>query len=194
MPDNSQTQKTVAKMENIGVERTKESRVGRENQVYSTKTGARVVAGCICLSKDRKQVLMISSSAHKDRWIFPKGGVEKDELDYKLAAQRETWEEAGCIGNIFNSLGTIDDMRPPKEWNKDISGFSRSQDEVITHPPRSEFHFYELEVIELPEKYPESNKRGRKWFTYAQAKQQLLLAKRPELLEALNRSSIIKDI
>lgn len=181
-------------MDNHEVERTKVSRVGRENQVYSAKTGARVVAGCVCLSKDKRHVLMISSSAHKDRWIFPKGGVEKDEPDYKLTAQRETWEEAGCVGNIVNSLGTIEDMRPPKEWNKDISSFSKSQDEVISHPPRSEFHFYEMEVTELPEKYPESNKRGRKWFNYLDAKQQLLLAKRPELLEALNKSSIVKDI
>lgn len=176
------------------VERTEQSRVGRENQVYSAKTGARIVAGCLCLSKDRKRVLMISSSAHRDRWIFPKGGVEKDEPDYKLTAQRETWEEAGCVGNILGDLGTIEDMRPPKEWNNDIAKFSKSQDEVISHPPRSEFHFYEMEVTELPEKYPESDKRGRKWFNYAEAKHQLLLAKRPELLEALNRSSIIKEI
>lgn len=176
------------------VERTKVSRIGRQNQVYSQKTGARVVAGCVCLSKDRKRVLMISSSAHRNRWIFPKGGVEIDEPDYKLTARRETWEEAGCVGDIVASLGTIEDMRPPKEWNKDIASFAQSNDEVITHPPRSEFHFYEMEVTELPDKFPECHKRDRKWFNYQEAKEQLLLAKRPELLTALDRSSILKNI
>lgn len=177
-----------------GVVRTTTPRVGRENQVYSAITGARIVAGCICLSNDKKKVLMISSSAKKNRWIFPKGGVEKDEPDYKLTAQRETWEEAGCIGTIVSSLGTIEDMRPPKEWNNDSKSYKSDKDGVIKHPPRSEFHFYQMENTELIEKYPESSKRNRKWSTYDEAKEQLLLAKRPELLEALNRSSILKDI
>lgn len=176
------------------VERTTKSRIGRENQVYSPKTGARIVAGCVCLSKDRKKVVMISSSADKNRWILPKGGVEIDEPDYKLAALRETWEEAGCIGDIVANLGTIEDMRPPKEWNTDIASFAKNTNEVISHPPRSEFHFYEMEVTELSESFPESGKRDRKWFNYQEAKKQLLHAKRPELLIALDRSGIEKDV
>lgn len=177
-----------------GVVRTEAPRVGRENQVYSKVTGARLVAGCICLTKDHKQVLMITSSAHKKRWIFPKGGVEMDEPDYKITAQRETWEEAGCVGEITEALGTIEDMRPPKDWNKDIKAFENatSDSEVSKHPPRSEFYFYELEIKELVEVYPESDKRNRKLCDYNDAKENLLKAKRPELLEALERSSIIK--
>lgn len=174
--------------------RTEAARVGRSNQVYSAATGARVVAGCICLSRDKDKVLMITSSAHKKRWIFPKGGVEKDEPDYKLTAQRETWEEAGCVGSIGSDLGTIEDMRPPKEWNKDLQSIGKETGGVIKHPPRSEFHFYEMEVTELVDKYPESNKRKRDWFSYSKAKEQLLLAKRPELLEALERSAINKEL
>ncbi|QLL35046.1 hypothetical protein HG536_0H04220 [Torulaspora globosa] len=188
------THRASAMIEADKVERTEVSRVGRENQVYSKQTGARIVAGCVCLSKDRKHVLMISSSANRNRWIFPKGGVEIDEPDYKLAARRETWEEAGCIGNIVASLGVIEDMRPPKEWNNDIASFTDSNEEVIAHPPRSEFHFYEMEVTELPDRYPECGKRDRKWFDYREAKELLLLAKRPELLTALDRSSVLKDI
>lgn len=176
------------------VERTVEARVGRKNQVYSERTGARIVAGCVCLNAEKDQVLMISSSAHKDKWILPKGGVESDEPNYETAAQRETWEEAGCIGNIIQSLGTVEDMRPPKEWNKE---FRKQVDtdlgdtqEIISHPPRSEFHFFELEITKLYEEFPESHKRQRKYFFYEQAKTELLKAKRPELLEALNRSSI----
>ncbi|EDO17447.1 hypothetical protein Kpol_1037p44 [Vanderwaltozyma polyspora DSM 70294] len=175
--------------------RSAAARVGRENQVYSPITGARLVAGCICLTQDKKQVLMITSSAHKKKWIFPKGGVEKDEPDYKITAERETWEEAGCVGKITKELGTIEDMRPPKEWNKDIKAFenAKSDMEVASHPPRSEFHFYELEIRELIEEYPECGKRKRKLFNYGEAKENLLIAKRPELLEALDRSSIVRN-
>ncbi|GAV53002.1 hypothetical protein ZYGR_0AI02840 [Zygosaccharomyces rouxii] len=177
-----------------GLVRTQVARTGRENQVYSALTGARIVAGCVCLSKDKQQVLMISSAAKKERWIFPKGGVEKDEESFECSARRETWEEAGCVGDIVRELGTVEDMRPPKKWNKNLKAFAQSEGDIIQHPPRSEFHFYEMIVSELVESYPEKHKRDRKWFSYVDAKQQLIAAKRPELLEALNRSSIVKDI
>ena len=121
--------------DNHGPVRSETAREGRENQVYSPVTGARLVAGCICLTPDKKQVLMITSSAHKKRWIVPKGGVEKDEPNYETTAQRETWEEAGCIGKIVANLGTVEDMRPPKDWNKDIKQFenSRKDSEVAKH-------------------------------------------------------------
>nr|7AUT_A Chain A, Diphosphoinositol polyphosphate phosphohydrolase DDP1 [Saccharomyces cerevisiae S288C] len=181
--------------DNHGPVRSETAREGRENQVYSPVTGARLVAGCICLTPDKKQVLMITSSAHKKRWIVPAGGVEKDEPNYETTAQRETWEEAGCIGKIVANLGTVEDMRPPKDWNKDIKQFenSRKDSEVAKHPPRTEFHFYELEIENLLDKFPECHKRHRKLYSYTEAKQNLIDAKRPELLEALNRSAIIKD-
>lgn len=173
--------------------RTTVPRVGRENQVYSERTGARVVAGCVCLTPQKDQVLMITSSASKKKWILPKGGVEKDEPDFETTARRETWEEAGCIGKIVSSLGIVEDMRPPKEWNKDTDWNKKDNGEIIKHPPRTEFHIFEMEIQELPETFPESHKRQRKLFNYKEAKDQLIRAKRPELLEALNRSSIIKD-
>ncbi|CUS21689.1 LAQU0S03e08416g1_1 [Lachancea quebecensis] len=167
------------------------ARVGRQNQVYSSITGARLVAGCVCLDSSKKHVLMIQSSAHKKKWVLPKGGVEKDEPDYESTAVRETWEEAGAIGEIVGRLGVIEDMRPPKEFNTDIKAFEAATDaEVNKHPPRSEFHFFEMSVKSLEEEYPESYKRTRKWFSFKEAKEQLIIAKRPELLEALTRSSI----
>ncbi|CCD27474.1 polyphosphatase DDP1 NDAI_0K02830 [Naumovozyma dairenensis CBS 421] len=174
-------------------EKVDKPRVGRENQLYSSVTGARIVAGCVCLSKDKRQVLMVSSSAHKKKWILPKGGVETDEIDdFSLTAQRETWEEAGCLGKIVGSLGIVEDMRPPKEWNLKFKDERKRNDDIILHPPRSEFHFYELEIESMPDIYPESEKRKRKFFPYKDAVEQLEIAKRPELLEALNRSSIMK--
>ncbi|CCC70514.1 hypothetical protein NCAS_0F00300 [Naumovozyma castellii] len=174
-------------------ERSDKPRTGRDNQVYSAKTGARIVAGCVCLTTDRKQVLMVSSSKHKKKWILPKGGVESDEADYRTTAQRETWEEAGCLGRITADLGVVEDMRPPKEWNKDRKSFENAKDDIINHPPRTEFHFFELNIEEMVELFPESAKRNRKFFSYDEAKENLIVAKRPELLEALNRSSIVKE-
>ncbi|CCE64884.1 hypothetical protein TPHA_0J00610 [Tetrapisispora phaffii CBS 4417] len=170
------------------------ARVGRANQVYSPSTGARIVAGCVCLTKDKTQVLMISSSADKNKWILPKGGVEKDESSPEVAAQRETWEEAGCLGEIIKGLGVVEDMRPPKEWNQDIAAFenAKSDAEINRHPPRSEFHFYEMEIRELADKYPEASKRKRSFFNYEEAKSNLIKAKRAELVAALERSSILR--
>lgn len=174
------------------MERSKVARVGRKNQVYSKITGARIVAGCVCLNEERNKVLMITSSASKEKWILPKGGVESDEPNYETAAQRETWEEAGCVGTIVKSLGVVEDMRPPKEWNMNYKGNEDTEngDTIIKHPPRSEFHFYELKVDQLFDEYPECYKRKRRYFLYEDAKRELIKAKRPELFEALNRSSI----
>lgn len=115
--------------DNHGPVRSETAREGRENQVYSPVTGARLVAGCICLTPDKKQVLMITSSAHKKRWIVPKGGVEKDEPNYETTAQRETWEEAGCIGKIVANLGTVEDMRPLRTGTKTLSN-SRTLEKI----------------------------------------------------------------
>ncbi|SCU81630.1 LAMI_0B07074g1_1 [Lachancea mirantina] len=176
--------------------RSSTARIGRQNQVYSEVTGARLVAGCVCLSKDKTQVLMVQSSAHKQKWVLPKGGVENDENDFRITAMRETWEEAGAIGQIVKSLGSIEDMRPPKEWNKNLKNFEQalSDSDVNKHPPRSEFHFYEMIVDTLAEEFPERHKRDRKWFSYEDCKRELLRAKRPELLEALDRSNIVRKL
>lgn len=176
------------------------ARTGRDNQVYSDRTGARLVAGCVCLNNDHTKVLMINSSADRNKWIIPKGGVENDEVmtdelgepDYSKTAIRETWEESGCLGEIVKNLGFVEDMRPPKEWNKNFRN-EEHKDNIIVNPPRSEFHIYQMNIITLKDDFPESRKRNRKLATFEEAKQDLIRAKRPELLEALTRSSILKE-
>lgn len=181
------------------------ARVGRDNQVYAERTGARLVAGCVCLNKDQTKILMVQSSAHKKKWVLPKGGVEKDEYpDYSKTAVRETWEEAGCIGEIVKSLGIVQDMRPPKKWgnlekfnnSKKLSfeeDFGELEEKVVPVAPRSEFHFFQMIVSETPSTYPESHKRTRKWFNYSQCIEELTKAKRPELIECVERSDILKN-
>ncbi|KAK6457914.1 Diadenosine and Diphosphoinositol polyphosphate Phosphohydrolase [Scheffersomyces xylosifermentans] len=165
-----------------------ESRVGRDNQRYNPETGARMVAGCICLDAAKEKLIMISSSSHPGRWVLPKGGIELDETDdFIVTAVRETWEEAGVEGKITQKLPVVLDSRGTK------APVIKGEFDPHVVVPKTEFHFYEMIVDELSTKWPESNKRDRRWCTYSEAKHELLLAKRPELIEALNHTNILKD-
>ncbi|KAK9365342.1 hypothetical protein V1509DRAFT_642777 [Lipomyces kononenkoae] len=159
------------------------AREGREMQRYSP-SGARLVAGVVALSSDKTKVLLVSSTARQDKFVLPKGGFEKDEPMPEDAAIREAWEEGGIIGRISRPLGVIDDPRPPKIFVADAAGGE-------SVPPRAEYYFFEMEIEKELDKWPECDRRVRKWATYKEAVSGLI--NRPELVEALNRSSIIKS-
>lgn len=134
-------------------------------------------------------MLLVSSSAKPKKWVLPKGGVESDEPDYVSAAIRETWEEAGVTGDITGKLPVVEDMRPPKHW-----GSMKEDDRgVLTHPPRSEFHFYEMAVEREHDKYPECKERRRCWFTYEDAVRELRDNKRLELAACVESSSVQRN-
>ncbi|RYP10963.1 hypothetical protein DL765_007924 [Monosporascus sp. GIB2] len=154
--------------------RPMESRTGRSKQRYNSK-GERLVAGVVPLTEDKRYVLLIQSTRRKG-WVLPKGGWESDE-ECTEAAQREAWEEAGVTIRIDYDLQDIVDSRPPKKMSKDT--------------PKSLFRFFEATVLTEEDEWPEKHKRERRWFTYAQAKE--ALTARPELLEALNRSTITRS-
>ncbi|KAK6197741.1 hypothetical protein LQW54_010645 [Pestalotiopsis sp. IQ-011] len=151
--------------------RSMESRTGRDNQRYNSKH-ERLVAGVVPLTADKKYVLLIQSTRRKG-WVLPKGGWEIDET-ITDAATREAWEEAGISIHIDYDLGEITETRPPKKHAKESS--------------KSLYHFYEATVLKEEVEWPEKHKRERQWFTYTQAKD--ALSSRPELLEALTRSTI----
>lgn len=137
--------------------------------------GERLVAGVVPLSTDKKKVLLIQSTRRKG-WVLPKGGWETDEGTAEEAACREAWEEAGVVCKIQRDLGEIPDKRGPHQLSTDA--------------PRAMFQFFEVSVQKEETKWPEMDKRGRKWMSYTEAKE--ALAARPELFEALNRSSIVR--
>jgi diphosphoinositol-polyphosphate diphosphatase len=139
---------------------------------YGSK-GERLVAGIVPLSADKTKVLMIQS-AGPGGWVLPKGGWETDEPTAQQAAQREAWEEAGVVCTVQRDLGTIPDMRPAAL--------------VTVQAPKASYQFFEAIVNREEAQWPEMHKRKRQWVTYAQAAS--ALASRPELLEALNRSSL----
>lgn len=149
-----------------------EARVGRKNQRYGSK-GERLVAGVVPLSADKTKVLMIQS-AGPGGWVLPKGGWELDEKTAQDAACREAWEEAGVVCTVSRDLGLIPDMRPSET--------------LSAQAPKASYQFFEVTVDREENDWPEKHKRRRQWVCYAQAAHALI--NRPELLEALNRSSL----
>lgn len=134
--------------------------------------GERLVAGVVPLSSDKSKVLLIQSSSQKG-WVLPKGGWEKDEATPAKAAAREAWEEAGILVKDMKALGAILDKRPTSA--------------TTNNAPKAHYQFFEATVTEERDEWPEKAKRQRKWFTFAEATAHL--EKRPELTEALNRST-----
>ncbi|GAQ06465.1 diphosphoinositol polyphosphate phosphohydrolase aps1 [Aspergillus lentulus] len=143
-----------------------------ESLGYGSK-GERLVAGVVPLSHDKTRVLMIQSVG-SGGWVLPKGGWETDEALAQQAACREAWEEAGVICTVHKDLGLIPDMRPSSV--------------LTSSAPKASYQFFEVTVDREEDQWPEMHKRKRQWVTYAQAA--AALASRPELLEALNRSSL----
>lgn len=125
------------------------------------------------LSSDKTKVLLIQS-VRRGGWVLPKGGWETDESTASEAACREAWEEAGVICTVHRDLGMIADMRP----NTLLTSVA----------PKASYQFFECVVDKEEENWPEKHKRRRQWVNYASAAQ--MLTPRPELLEALNRSSM----
>jgi diphosphoinositol-polyphosphate diphosphatase len=160
-------------------ERDMTSRQGRENQryVHNEATGkeARLVIGTVPYRMDSNgndggssdscsnnsnssssssttmQILLINSRKHPEEWVLPKGGFEQDESPLQCA-QRETWEEAGVVGNVGDLLVE----------NAEVTG-------------GKSFHtYYAMEVGALKEEWPEMNERGRMFFPASDARQLLL--------------------
>ncbi|KAF4634987.1 hypothetical protein G7Y89_g3114 [Cudoniella acicularis] len=134
--------------------------------------GERLVAGVVPLNATKTHVLLIQST-RRTGWVLPKGGWESDESCTE-AAQREAWEEAGIVLKIDYDLGQITETRTPKQISKDA--------------PKALYQFYEATVTAEHAEWPEKHKRDRQWATYAEAEK--VMAGRPELLEALKRSTL----
>lgn len=157
--------------------RSMEARVGRVKQRYAPD-GSRLVAGVVAVSLDRRKVLVVESTTRNNHWVLPKGGYETDEARPEDAAAREAWEEAGITGMVTRSLGEIKDPRP-------ASSISKGQ-------PRSLYYFFEFLVEREEDRWPEMHKRKRKWLTYEEAASCFRSMNRPELEEALDRSSVLR--
>ncbi|XP_060168945.1 nudix hydrolase 18, mitochondrial-like [Lycium barbarum] len=148
------------------------SRMGRDLQRYNE--GCRQVVGCIPYryrdnyqsgsNIDDLEFLLISSQK-SPRLMFPKGGWEIDE-SLKDAALRETFEEAGVLGDveIQDYLGT---------WS------FKSKSQGTFH----EGHMLPLLVTEELEDWPEKSARQRLWMKFDEARE---ICWHPWMKEALD--------
>ncbi|CEP16265.1 hypothetical protein [Parasitella parasitica] len=147
-----------------------EARVGREKQVFD-ENNVRQVAGTIAVDPKTKKVLVVSSTKYDDVWVLPKGGWESDETK-EQSAERETYEEGGVRGEV---KGFIDSFLH--------YGYN---DEI-----KAKIWFYEFEVKEILDNWPEKEIRKRRWCTFKEAKH--LLRFKPVLQKALLASSFAQE-
>ncbi|KAG2201649.1 hypothetical protein INT47_003875 [Mucor saturninus] len=148
------------------VKYTKKARHGHGKDVIDSHN-IRQVAGCLPIDPAGKRILLISSSKNPEHWVIPKGGWEIDETQ-EHAALRETWEEAGLKGRIIRRLGIF---------------VERANKRIKAH-----HWIFEMEIDEIAKKYPERQKRDRRWFTYDEA---LLATQNNEYIqEAIRVSSL----
>ncbi|MCY0095288.1 NUDIX hydrolase [Hoeflea ulvae] len=104
-------------------------------------------------SGDGRELLLITSR-DTGRWIVPKGWIEKGE-DGAAAAIRETWEEAGLIGEVLPG-GPVGHYRYVKQR-------PRRGDAIC------DVDVYLVRLIEEGSNWPEKGQRRRKWFPVATA-------------------------
>eukprot|EP01114_Cavostelium_apophysatum_P009235 TRINITY_DN2233_c0_g1_i1.p1 TRINITY_DN2233_c0_g1~~TRINITY_DN2233_c0_g1_i1.p1 ORF type:complete len:140 (+),score=19.61 TRINITY_DN2233_c0_g1_i1:168-587(+) len=104
----------------------------------------RMKAGCVPISSDGLQVMVVTSHKHQEDearlWTLPKGGVKvKHSETLEQAATRESFEEAGVKGSIIGRLAdTIDENGEKTTW-------------------------FMLSVTSEADLWPEKGKRKRKW-------------------------------
>lgn len=151
------------------------AREGRDLQRYDER-GRRLLAGSVpwrlaeapdvqdernrdaCQGqKDELEVLLVSSR-RGDGLVLPKGGWESDE-DVLEAAKRETWEEAGVLGEAFESLGTF------TYRNK----LGKARPEALEGPGSCVAHMYACQVAEVKDAWPEQHMRQRVWCNWERA-------------------------
>lgn len=104
-------------------------------------------------SGDKCELLLVTSR-DTGRWIVPKGWIEDGE-DGAAAAIRETWEEAGLVGEALpgNPVGRY----------RYIKRRPRRGDTIC------DVDVYLLRLIEQRDQWPERDERRRKWFPVATA-------------------------
>ncbi|KAJ1919817.1 hypothetical protein H4219_001726 [Mycoemilia scoparia] len=129
---------------------SKGAKMPSEKQKYSSD-GIRLISGCVPIDIKTRQVLLITSRKHPDQWVLPKGGWDEGETQEE-AAVRETWEEAGIVGESLGYLGVWDHDKITKRGK-----------------PKGKLAFYLFKVESLKDSWPEKDSRIRKYFPMDEA-------------------------
>lgn len=118
----------------------------------------RTVCAAIPVDPVNQRVLMVTSRKHDTKWIFPKGGHEKELGEsYAEAAIRESWEEAGTPRDLLAS-----DIGNEVHVGSSMSGDGER---------RIDYHVFEIEVDPdaLCDDWPEAKERKREWVSVPEA-------------------------
>ena len=126
---------------------------GEEQARLKSKRKRQAAAAMFRGAGDKRELLLVTSR-DTGRWIVPKGWIEDDE-DGAQAALRETWEEAGMIGEVLPG-GPVGRYRYLKQRQ-------RRGDAVCV------VDVYILKLLDEKEQWPEKGQRRRKWFPIATA-------------------------
>ncbi|KAK6844589.1 hypothetical protein PG995_014699 [Apiospora arundinis] len=151
--------------------RSMESRTGRSKQRYNS-SGERLVAGVVPLTEDKNTSCLSSQHGGKAGCFPREAGSPMRSVPRPLPAR-----PGKKLVSLSRSTTTWEiSSRPdlPKKTHKESS--------------KSVYRFYEATVLKEEEDWPERHKRERCWMSFPQAKE--ALATRPELLEALTRSTM----
>ena len=127
--------------------------------------------GVVPLDESQNYVLLYQSTQIAG-WELPVAVWRRDETCQE-AAQSKLWIEAGADVTITCDLGDIG-VQPQPQSSRD----------------RRTLGFYQGTVTAEYYDWPSKFKRERQWFSFSQAWKALSI--RPELQEALNRSSIYR--
>ena len=138
---------------NVSIARIKQRPV---RLTTSRKRDVRTQFAALCwrMRGERVEVLVVTSRRTK-RWILPKGWPMDGKTDAQ-AAMQEAWEEAGVkSGEVANN--PLASYRGEKKY--DDGRTIACQTDV-----------YAVEVTDTKKRFPEANKRDRKWVDIEEAK------------------------
>ena len=125
-----------------------------ETQGRLSKKLKRQSAAAVFRGSGEKCELLLITSRDTGRWIVPKGWIGDGE-DGAEAAVRETWEEAGLIGEVMPG-GPVGRYRYIKQRTR-------------RNDAECEVDVYLLRLLEQRDLWPERDERQRKWFPVATA-------------------------
>ena len=152
----------------------------------------------------------MSKHAKGGNFIIPRGGVEHDELRYVKTksdkiqnfekipgvtysfmegGMRETWEEVGVKGKVTKNLGhyyyydSYDKSENYEAWVR----------RVKKKFPKSGDYYYQMEVDEVCEEWPEKGKRIQKWLGVDNAISHIVSNGRLSAFKALLKTDLVED-
>ncbi|XBW36450.1 hypothetical protein QEN19_002028 [Hanseniaspora menglaensis] len=134
--------------------------------------------------------LKIKTEEKGKHFFFNHENIPDVTYDFSQGALRETWEEAGVKGKVIKSLGTFYDTKDPVSYSDFVSWAKRVRGKF----PKAIDTYYQVEVDEVSEEWPEKEKRKQKWLGLDDCVDHLLNNGRTAALKAVMNSDLVPDL